>query len=152
MRAQNVNNTAALTCSVTLDIDKDMDGPLFLYYQLSGYYQNSRRWVSALCPGNAGPSGRASLELEALLLMHAGERRAFGGGAQSANSHASSPRASNGIWPYVQRLSLAAAPAPALPCRYVRSRSNVQLAQAPGPLDTYLCRCAQFVHDEKGSS
>mmetsp|Transcript_17860 Transcript_17860/g.28154 ORF Transcript_17860/g.28154 Transcript_17860/m.28154 type:complete len:372 (+) Transcript_17860:58-1173(+) len=34
-------------CSLTFNIDKDMDGPVYLYYQLTNFYQNHRRYVSS---------------------------------------------------------------------------------------------------------
>lgn len=40
---QNVNNTQALQCTTTLEIPEDMDGPIFVYYELQGFYQNHRR-------------------------------------------------------------------------------------------------------------
>ena len=40
---QNVNNTQALQCTTTLEIPEDMDGPIYVYYELQGFYQNHRR-------------------------------------------------------------------------------------------------------------
>lgn len=42
-RTQKVNDTSARTCDVTLNITKDMDGPVYVYYELTGFYQNHRR-------------------------------------------------------------------------------------------------------------
>ena len=32
-----------LKCRLTIDVDKDIPGPVFVYYELDGYYQNHRR-------------------------------------------------------------------------------------------------------------
>ncbi|KAF5827486.1 CDC50/LEM3 family [Dunaliella salina] len=42
---ENVNNTQALQCTTTLEIPEDMDGPIYVYYELEGFYQNHRRYV-----------------------------------------------------------------------------------------------------------
>ena len=34
-------------CTRNIPIDKDIDGPVFIYYQLDGFYQNSRRYVKS---------------------------------------------------------------------------------------------------------
>lgn len=35
------------TCNVKFKLDKDMDAPIFFYYQLNNYYQNHRRYVKS---------------------------------------------------------------------------------------------------------
>jgi LEM3 (ligand-effect modulator 3) family / CDC50 family len=32
-------------CNVTINVKKDMDGPVYLYYRLTNFYQNHRRYV-----------------------------------------------------------------------------------------------------------
>ena len=44
---QNAANDSALSCTVTLNIDKDMQAPVYVYYELNGLYQNHRRSVRA---------------------------------------------------------------------------------------------------------
>ena len=34
-------------CEITIDVDQDIDKPVFVYYQLIGFYQNSRRYVKS---------------------------------------------------------------------------------------------------------
>ena len=34
-------------CSKNIEIDKDIDKPVFIYYQLDGFFQNSRRYVKS---------------------------------------------------------------------------------------------------------
>lgn len=34
-------------CKVTLTIDKDIEGPIYVYYQLDNFYQNHRRYVKS---------------------------------------------------------------------------------------------------------
>ena len=34
-------------CHKTIEIDKDIDKPVFVYYQLDGFFQNSRRYVKS---------------------------------------------------------------------------------------------------------
>lgn len=34
-------------CTVTLNVAKDMPGPVFVYYQLDNFYQNHRRYVKS---------------------------------------------------------------------------------------------------------
>jgi hypothetical protein len=41
--AQNAANDALLTCTVELNIEKDMNGPLYVYVEIDGMYQNHRR-------------------------------------------------------------------------------------------------------------
>jgi hypothetical protein len=38
---------AGTTCTVTFKFDKDVDGPVYVYYQLRNFYQNHRRYVSS---------------------------------------------------------------------------------------------------------
>jgi hypothetical protein len=49
--AQNAGDSAALTCNVKITLDKDMDGPVYVYYELRGMYQNHRRWVGGWVGG-----------------------------------------------------------------------------------------------------
>ncbi|KXZ44835.1 hypothetical protein GPECTOR_61g788 [Gonium pectorale] len=44
---QNAENPSALACNVTLQIDKDMPAPVYVYYELNGFYQNHRRYVKS---------------------------------------------------------------------------------------------------------
>ena len=41
----NCGNTSF--CSQTINIDKKIEGPVFVYYQLDGFFQNSRRYVKS---------------------------------------------------------------------------------------------------------
>ncbi|KAJ1568520.1 hypothetical protein HK405_000994, partial [Cladochytrium tenue] len=34
-------------CSITFTIDSDMEGPVFMYYRLTNFYQNHRRYVKS---------------------------------------------------------------------------------------------------------
>ena len=34
-------------CSETINIEEKIDGPVFVYYQLNGFFQNSRRYVKS---------------------------------------------------------------------------------------------------------
>lgn len=38
---------AGFNCTVTLTADEDMDGPVYVYYELSKFYQNHRRYVKS---------------------------------------------------------------------------------------------------------
>ncbi|EFJ53273.1 hypothetical protein VOLCADRAFT_102874 [Volvox carteri f. nagariensis] len=40
-------NDSKLTCEIKLTITKDMPAPIFVYYELNGYYQNHRRYVKS---------------------------------------------------------------------------------------------------------
>ncbi|GFR50957.1 hypothetical protein Agub_g13277 [Astrephomene gubernaculifera] len=44
---QNAGNESALSCTVTLRIEKDMRAPVYVYYELNGFYQNHRRYVKS---------------------------------------------------------------------------------------------------------
>ncbi|PNH06268.1 ALA-interacting subunit 3 [Tetrabaena socialis] len=44
---ENAANDTNLACSVTLTIMKDMKAPVYVYYELNGYYQNHRRYVKS---------------------------------------------------------------------------------------------------------
>lgn len=44
---QNAGNASALSCQITLEISDDMDPPIYVYYQLNGFYQNHRRYVKS---------------------------------------------------------------------------------------------------------
>jgi hypothetical protein len=35
-------------CSMTITINKDMRGPIFVYYELDGYYQNHRLYANSI--------------------------------------------------------------------------------------------------------
>jgi hypothetical protein len=51
--AQNAANESALSCFVDIMIEKDMKQPIYVYYELTGYYQNHRRCAGAMlraCP------------------------------------------------------------------------------------------------------
>ncbi|XP_006646949.1 ALA-interacting subunit 1 [Oryza brachyantha] len=41
------NPTTNKSCSRTLKVPKDMDAPIFVYYQLDNFYQNHRRYVKS---------------------------------------------------------------------------------------------------------
>ena len=56
---QNAGNSSALTCSVTIPITKDMTGPIYVYYEIHGLYQNHRRWGGG---GLSGVGGEALSE------------------------------------------------------------------------------------------
>ena len=69
--AQNADNESALSCYVDVKVEKDMKAPIYVYYELTGFYQNHRRCCSSramgasasstACIGDAGM--RAQLEL-----------------------------------------------------------------------------------------
>lgn len=40
-------STTGATCSITLDIEKEMKGPVWVYYQIDNFYQNHRRYVKS---------------------------------------------------------------------------------------------------------
>lgn len=37
-------NGAGSACAVTVRVPQRMSAPVFLYYELDGFYQNHRRW------------------------------------------------------------------------------------------------------------
>lgn len=39
--------TLGQQCSVTFEIDQDIAGPVYVYYQLDNFYQNHRRYVKS---------------------------------------------------------------------------------------------------------
>ncbi|WVZ77697.1 hypothetical protein U9M48_025535 [Paspalum notatum var. saurae] len=41
------NKTSSKNCTRTLTVTKDMDQPIFVYYQLDNFYQNHRRYVKS---------------------------------------------------------------------------------------------------------
>ena len=41
------NTTNTNNCTVVLDIDADIKGPIYVYYQLENFYQNHRRYVKS---------------------------------------------------------------------------------------------------------
>jgi hypothetical protein len=45
LAVQNAGNNSKLTCTVQLNITADMQGPVYVYYELNGFYQNHRRYV-----------------------------------------------------------------------------------------------------------
>ncbi|GLC46355.1 hypothetical protein PLESTB_001766500 [Pleodorina starrii] len=44
---QNAANDSLLTCTIQLRVTEDMPAPVFVYYELNGYYQNHRRYVKS---------------------------------------------------------------------------------------------------------
>lgn len=40
-----MNNTAALTCTLSVPLTVDLTGTVYMYYELRGFYQNYRRCV-----------------------------------------------------------------------------------------------------------
>lgn len=46
----NAGNDAALTCTFNITLDQDFDPPVYLYYELNGFYQNHRRYVKSVSP------------------------------------------------------------------------------------------------------
>ena len=42
---QNAGNTSALTCNIAIPITEEMNGPIYVYYEINGLYQNHRRYV-----------------------------------------------------------------------------------------------------------
>jgi len=42
---ENAGNTEGLSCQISVTIDENMKGPLYLYYEIHGLYQNHRRYV-----------------------------------------------------------------------------------------------------------
>lgn len=44
---ENADNVTGLTCTVTLNVEKDMPGPIYVWYELNGFYQNHRRYVKS---------------------------------------------------------------------------------------------------------
>ena len=45
---QITKNNAGTICNVDIVIDKDMKAPVYLYYQLTNFYQNHRKYVKSL--------------------------------------------------------------------------------------------------------
>ena len=48
---QNAANDPALTCQVSLSIMQSMSPPIYVFYELNGYYQNNRRYVISRSDG-----------------------------------------------------------------------------------------------------
>ncbi|GIL56255.1 hypothetical protein Vafri_11601 [Volvox africanus] len=44
---ENAANDSMLRCTIQLRVTKDMPAPVFVYYELSGFYQNHRRYVKS---------------------------------------------------------------------------------------------------------
>lgn len=42
------NNNEGKTCKVEFTLDSDVDGPLYVYYQISNFFQNHRRYYKSL--------------------------------------------------------------------------------------------------------
>lgn len=40
---QNAANDAALSCSLTITVDRDMPAPVYVFYEMDGLLQNHRR-------------------------------------------------------------------------------------------------------------
>jgi hypothetical protein len=61
-------------CSVTFDVDEDMDGPVYFYYQLDNFYQNHRRYVksksSDQLKGNKISESAAELDCDPIVYMN----------------------------------------------------------------------------------
>jgi len=48
-------------CTISIDIDEDVDGPVYVYYQLENFYQNHRRYVKSRSSNQLqGTSGLSS--------------------------------------------------------------------------------------------
>lgn len=45
LTTQNAASDNSLSCTVALRIEEDMAAPVYVYYELRGYYQNHRRFV-----------------------------------------------------------------------------------------------------------
>ena len=44
---QNAGNATALTCTFNIPIPSDMTGPIYMYYEINGMYQNHRRYIGS---------------------------------------------------------------------------------------------------------
>lgn len=44
----SANATRSRICTVTFDVPVRMEAPVFMYYKLTNYYQNHRRYVQSL--------------------------------------------------------------------------------------------------------
>lgn len=44
---KNADNESALSCYVDIKVKKDMKAPIYVYYELTGFYQNHRRYVKS---------------------------------------------------------------------------------------------------------
>ncbi|KAI9292268.1 LEM3 family/CDC50 family protein [Neoconidiobolus thromboides FSU 785] len=44
----NPNNLDTNKCTIQLDIPVDIEGPVFLYYELTNFYQNHRRYIKSI--------------------------------------------------------------------------------------------------------
>ena len=60
-------------CTVEFDVNEDMDGPVFFYYQLDNFYQNHRRYVksksSDQLKGNKISQSSAELDCDPVVYM-----------------------------------------------------------------------------------
>ncbi|GAX85454.1 hypothetical protein CEUSTIGMA_g12870.t1 [Chlamydomonas eustigma] len=43
----NANNDAALTCTLLINITQNMSPPIYVFYEMNGFFQNNRRYVSS---------------------------------------------------------------------------------------------------------
>ncbi|MEW5314383.1 MAG: hypothetical protein WDW38_005889 [Sanguina aurantia] len=44
---QNGANDTALSCNIMVNVTQDMVAPIYVYYELNGFYQNHRRYVKS---------------------------------------------------------------------------------------------------------
>jgi len=57
---------SAATCSVTLDIEDKMEGPVYFYYKLTNFFQNHRRYVKSRSDEQLSGEGSASSSCDPL--------------------------------------------------------------------------------------
>lgn len=53
-------------CNLMFNITEDVDGPLYVYYQLENFYQNHRRYVSSVNPYQLNGESQTEANLETL--------------------------------------------------------------------------------------
>ncbi len=60
-------DTIGSTCTVEFTIDKDMEQPIFFYYEIENFYQNHRRYINSRSSTQlAGESATSSSEIKTL--------------------------------------------------------------------------------------
>lgn len=114
---QHADDDNALSCTVTLTLDKNMSAPVYVYYELNGFYQNHRRCARLGC---------CNIIIQNVVFL--------------CNVYI--PRASVRWWIHSHKLKTLLASF--LLSRYVKSRSDMQLADEKGNRLTNLCKPQEY--------